>query len=46
MAEILAGLQLDKDSLVAAILYRSVRENKCSLAEIDKAFGSTVATFN
>ncbi|HRH79180.1 MAG TPA: HD domain-containing protein, partial [Cellvibrionaceae bacterium] len=44
MAEILAGLQLDKDSLVAAILYRSVRENKCSLAEIDKAFGSTVAT--
>ncbi|HEY6527765.1 MAG TPA: GTP diphosphokinase [Cellvibrionaceae bacterium] len=43
MAEILAGLQLDKDSLVAAILYRSVRENKCTLAQIEKAFGATVA---
>ncbi|HWV16860.1 MAG TPA: GTP diphosphokinase [Cellvibrio sp.] len=43
MAEILADLQLDQDALVAAILYRAVRENKISLAEIQTGFGDTVS---
>lgn len=43
MAEILAGLQLDKETLTAAILYRSVREKKCDLDRIDKSFGSNVS---
>jgi GTP pyrophosphokinase len=36
MAEILAGLQLDKDTLAAAILYRSLRENKYSPQAVEK----------
>ncbi|ACE84535.1 GTP diphosphokinase [Cellvibrio japonicus] len=43
MAEILADLQLDQDALVAAMLYRAVRENKVALPEIQKHFGDTVA---
>jgi GTP pyrophosphokinase len=43
MAEILADLQLDQDALVAAILYRAVRENKITLLEIQKQFGDTVS---
>ncbi len=43
MAEILVELQLDKDSLIAAVLYRSVRENKLSLKEVKKQFGKIVA---
>ncbi len=43
MAEILADLQLDQDALVAAILYRAVRENKITLPEIQQKFGDTVA---
>ncbi len=43
MAEILADLQLDQDALVAAILYRAVRENKITLNEIQSGFGDTVA---
>ncbi|MDQ2075393.1 GTP diphosphokinase [Marinimicrobium sp. ABcell2] len=43
MAEILADLQLDQDTLVAAILYRAVREEKLSLSEVQKSFGETVA---
>lgn len=43
MAEILADLQLDQDALVAAILYRAVRENKITLSEIQTGFGDTVA---
>lgn len=43
MAEILADLQLDQDALVAAILYRAVRENKITLNEIQTGFGDTVA---
>ncbi len=43
MAEILADLQLDVDTLVAAILYRSVRENKMPLARAQSEFGDTVA---
>jgi len=43
MAEILADLQLDQDALVAAILYRAVRENKITLTEVQTGFGDTVA---
>lgn len=43
MAELLADLQLDQDTLVAAILYRAVREDKLRLAEVEKHFGETVA---
>ncbi len=43
MAEILAGLQLDKDTLAAAILYRSLRENKYSPQAVEKNFGATTA---
>jgi GTP pyrophosphokinase len=43
MAEILADLQLDQDALVAAILYRAVRENKITLLEIQTQFGDTVS---
>lgn len=42
MAEILADLQLDQDAIVAAILYRAVRENKITLVEIQQQFGDTV----
>lgn len=44
MAEILAGLHLDQDSLVAAILYRAVREDKLPLATVRAQFGDSVAT--
>ncbi|HOY24249.1 MAG TPA: HD domain-containing protein, partial [Cellvibrio sp.] len=43
MAEILADLQLDQDALVAAILYRAVRENKITLADVQTQFGDTVS---
>jgi len=43
MAEILADLQLDQDTLVAAIMYRAVREEKLSLGEVEAQFGETVA---
>lgn len=43
MAEILADLQLDRDTLVAAVLYRSVREGKLTEEAIEKHFGATVA---
>lgn len=43
MAEILADLQLDQDALVAAILYRAVREQKITLIELQSRFGDTVS---
>ena len=43
MAEILADLHLDCDSLVSAILYRSLREKKVSLDEIKDQFGPAVS---
>lgn len=43
MAEILADLNLDNESLIAAILYRAVREGKLSLDQVAKAFGSTIS---
>ncbi len=44
MAEILAELHLDLETLTAAILYRSVRENRITLDSVQKNFGDTVAT--
>ncbi|MDX1589496.1 MAG: GTP diphosphokinase [Oleiphilaceae bacterium] len=43
MAQILAGLHLDQESLVAAVLYRAVREERISLMEIEQGFGSNIA---
>ncbi|ODS23442.1 GTP diphosphokinase [Candidatus Endobugula sertula] len=43
MADILAELQLDQDALVAAVVYRSVREDKISLRDIGEQFGQVVA---
>lgn len=43
MAEILADLHLDQDGLVAAILYRVVRENKLSLELVADQFGKPIA---
>ena len=42
MAEILAELQLDVDTLVAAVLYRSFREEKLSADAIKSTFGEMV----
>lgn len=42
MAEILADLQMDKYTLAAAILYRSVRENKIKAAEFAEDMDKTV----
>lgn len=44
MAQILAELQQDENSLIAAILYRSVRENKLPLAKVEKLFGQNIST--
>ncbi|MEH6469808.1 MAG: GTP diphosphokinase [Halopseudomonas sp.] len=44
MAEILADLGLDQDTLVAAILYRGVRERKLELEQVREAFGRNVAS--
>ncbi|SDR79716.1 GTP pyrophosphokinase [Halopseudomonas litoralis] len=44
MAEILADLKLDQDSLVAAVIYRAVRERKTELVEVERCLGSSVAT--
>lgn len=42
MAQILANLQLDSETLVAAILYRSFREAKISEVEISHNFNTTI----
>lgn len=42
MAEILSDLQLDTETLVAAVLYRSVREGKLGLDEVQQQFGDAV----
>jgi GTP pyrophosphokinase len=44
MAQILAELQQDEDSILSAILYRSVREGKLPLAQVKKEFGEHVST--
>ncbi|HIZ51178.1 MAG TPA: GTP diphosphokinase [Candidatus Pseudomonas excrementavium] len=43
MAEILADLKLDQDSLVAAVIYRAVRERKTELVEVERCLGPNVA---
>jgi len=43
IAEILADLKLDEDSLIAALVYRSVREGKICLDEVQPRFGAVVA---
>ncbi|NMT64171.1 GTP diphosphokinase [Marinobacter orientalis] len=43
MAQVLVELHLDQASLVAAILYRAVREERIPLEEIRKEFGEEVA---
>jgi GTP pyrophosphokinase len=43
MADILADLKLDQDSLIAAVLYRAVREEKTTLDIITKVFGHDIA---
>ncbi|MGQ9425895.1 GTP diphosphokinase [Gilvimarinus sp. F26214L] len=44
MAEILAELQLDLDTVVASILYRAVREKKLALSRVSSEFNESVAT--
>jgi len=43
MAQVLAELRLDQASLVAAILYRAVREERVALEVIHKEFGDEIA---
>ncbi|MFN3586477.1 MAG: RelA/SpoT family protein, partial [Moraxellaceae bacterium] len=43
MADILADLRLDQESLMAAVLYRAVREGKTTQAVIEKEFGHDIA---
>ena len=42
MADLLARLKLDQDTLIAAILYRAVRENRLSLERVNTLFGASV----
>ena len=43
MADILSDLRVDEDGLVAAIIYRAVRENQITLNHVRKQFGDDVA---
>ena len=43
MAQILMDLRLDTESIIAAVLYRAVREGRLSLQKVERDFGSTVA---
>lgn len=43
IAEILAELHMDRDGLVAAVLYRAVREELLPLTRVGKQFGEPVA---
>lgn len=43
MVQILADLQQDEDALIAAVLYRAVRERKLPLERVKSRFGNTVA---
>ena len=43
MVQILADLQQDEDALIAAVLYRAVRERKLSLERVKSRFGNKVA---
>lgn len=43
MAELLADLHLDQEAIVAAILYRAVREESLPLSDVRTSFGDRVA---
>ena len=43
IAEILADLKLDQDSLIAAVLYRGVREGHIPLPTVSQRFGTVAA---
>lgn len=43
MAQILIELELDQNAIIAAILYRAVREGKVGLEEVKQDFGSETA---
>lgn len=43
MAEILTDLKLDNDTLVAAIIYRCVRDGAVSLSQVEQTFSKHVA---
>ncbi|WP_028294772.1 GTP diphosphokinase [Oceanobacter kriegii] len=43
MAQILMDLRLDTESIIAAVLYRGVREGRLPLAKVEREFGSEVA---
>ena len=43
MADILSELNLDQESLMAAVLYRAVREGKIELAQVANEFGPDIA---
>ncbi|MBV1877249.1 MAG: bifunctional (p)ppGpp synthetase/guanosine-3',5'-bis(diphosphate) 3'-pyrophosphohydrolase [Pseudomonadales bacterium] len=43
MADILTELYVDEDGLVAALIYRAVRENQLTLNHVKKNFGKNVA---
>lgn len=43
MADILTELHMDEDGIVAAIIYRAVRENQITLNHVKKQFGEQVA---
>ncbi|MDY0205729.1 MAG: GTP diphosphokinase [Pseudomonas sp.] len=43
IAQILVDLKLDQETLVAAILYRTVREGKAPLSDIEDLFGAVVS---
>ncbi|WP_027852867.1 GTP diphosphokinase [Marinobacterium litorale] len=43
MAQILAELNQDQETIVAAVLYRAVREQKLSLEKVRSQFGDTIA---
>lgn len=44
MAQILLDLRLDSESIIAAILYRAVREGRLSLQKVERDFGKEVTT--
>lgn len=44
MADILTELHMDEDGIVAAIIYRAVRENQITLNHVKKQFGEEVAS--
>ena len=43
MAQILTELRLDQETLVAAVLYRAVREQRMTLGEVESEFNASVA---